>query len=187
MSDDRGRGASASRRSVIKGMAAAAAAACLPGKAIAAARIPVDAFLEASARLSGIPLDSSYTQLGETLWQLLTLEGTAKMRAMVVLVNRVPEKHLERELRRFGLTKTARTVLNAWYQGTVSILPKYFRNPVVLHALGDLSGQVDPKKPGRAVTAVLSYDEALVWRSCTFTKPSATCGGPFGYWQYPPA
>jgi len=183
MSDDPGR--AVSRRTVIKGMAAAAAV-CLPGRAMAAAAIPVDAFLAASSRLAGIALDASYTDLGETLWRLLTLDGAARMRAMVFLVNRVPEDRLARELRRFGLGKTARTVLNAWYQGTVSILPRHFRDPVVLRALGDLSDRVDPAKPGRAVAAVFSYDEALVWRSCRFTKPSATCGGPFGYWQDSP-
>ena len=188
MSNDQGKTAAtkASRRAVIKGMAAAAAAACLPSEAMAA-QLPISAFLDASSKLSGIALDQSYMQLGETLWHLLTLDGTVKMRALVFLVNHTPEEHLERDLRLSRLEMTAQTVLSAWYRGMVSVLPKHFRDPVVLRSLGDLSGLVDPKHPKRAVSAVLTYDEALVWHSCTFTKPSATCGGPFGYWQNPPA
>ncbi|MDO8605552.1 MAG: sugar dehydrogenase complex small subunit [Phaeospirillum sp.] len=187
MSDDQRTTATASRRTIIKAMAAAAVAACLPGKARAASeRISVDAFLAASSKLSGIALDKSYSQLGETLWHLLTLDGASRLRAMVVLVNHTPEERLERELRRFGLRTTAEKLLSTWYQGTISIAPRYFRDPVVLRVLGDLSGQVDPRKPHRAIPAVITYDEALAWRSCTFTKPSATCGGPFGYWQNPP-
>ena len=32
-----------------------------------------------------------------------------------------------------------------------------------------------------------TWDTALAWRACTFTKPPATCGGQIGYWAKAPA
>jgi hypothetical protein len=32
-----------------------------------------------------------------------------------------------------------------------------------------------------------TWDDALAWKACTFTKPPATCGGQTGYWAKPPA
>jgi hypothetical protein len=39
------------------------------------------------------------------------------------------------------------------------------------------------------VSKVVTYNDALAWTVCfDFTKPPATCGGPFGYWhEQPPA
>jgi hypothetical protein len=40
--------------------------------------------------------------------------------------------------------------------------------------------------PGGA-TVSETWDDALAWKACTFTKPPATCGGQTGYWAKPPA
>jgi hypothetical protein len=34
--------------------------------------------------------------------------------------------------------------------------------------------------------AVASFDQALMWRALTFTKPFGECGGDTGYWADPP-
>lgn len=39
---------------------------------------------------------------------------------------------------------------------------------------------------GMVGSTVITYDEALMWRVCSFTKPPASCGGEFGYWEHAP-
>jgi len=36
-------------------------------------------------------------------------------------------------------------------------------------------------------TSTETWDDALAWKACTFTKPPATCGGATGYWAKAPA
>jgi fructose 5-dehydrogenase small subunit len=45
------------------------------------------------------------------------------------------------------------------------------------------SGTVDTPKG----TIVISYDQALVWQACGWTKPNAFCGGVTNYWASAPA
>ena len=45
------------------------------------------------------------------------------------------------------------------------------------------TGSVDSPKG----TIVISYDQALVWQACGWTKPNAFCGGQTNYWADPPA
>jgi hypothetical protein len=35
-------------------------------------------------------------------------------------------------------------------------------------------------------TAVATYNEAMIWRALSFTKPLGNCGGATGYWNSPP-
>ena len=170
-------------------MAALAGAAALPGSALAlgAKAVPIDEFLKASSRLSGIALDKSYSQMAETIWSILSAKGGEQLQRLMVLVLAVPEAALDLALKRAGLMPTAQAVLSAWYSGAVTIDPKLFDHPVVRHLCGDLHGAVDPAAPHAPITWVFAYDEALTWQACSYTKPSAACGGPFGYWQDAPA
>jgi hypothetical protein len=34
--------------------------------------------------------------------------------------------------------------------------------------------------------AVASFEQALLWKALTFTKPPSDCGGEMGYWSQPP-
>lgn len=169
-----------SRRAVMKGIAAVVAVGTLPAELRAAPSAPIFDFLAASSKLTGIGLDRSYAELGAVIWSLLTLEDDTGPRQLVKTVVSAPD--WENRLAPLGLTATAKAVLTAWYNGTVDIAPSHLAHPTVTGLFGDLAAQA---QDGQAVTVMVTYDEAVVWRSCDFTKPSATCGGPFGYWQEP--
>ncbi|MBY4677037.1 hypothetical protein [Marinobacterium arenosum] len=187
MSSQWNNGASASRRAVLQALAAAATLSVLPSGVQAMATPARLDFLRASAKLSGIELDRSYLQLADDIWTLLTLSGEQPYRRLVALVQRVPEQDLPQALRRAGLETEARRLLNVWYRGQIELRPADLDNPAVQRICGDLRERIDPDHQRRPVTAVIDYDEALSWQACSFTKPSATCGGPFGYWSEPPA
>ena len=120
-------------------------------------------------------------QMADTLWALLALDGHVKLRLLVAAVNSAPEGRLDQILKALGLRKIARTVMTAWYSGSVQVPAKYAADPLVKRLTGETAA--GSKQP---VTVVFNYDEALVWQACRFTKASATCGGPFGYWHLPP-
>ncbi|GAB5471375.1 MAG: hypothetical protein Kilf2KO_44050 [Rhodospirillales bacterium] len=40
--------------------------------------------------------------------------------------------------------------------------------------------------PGPDGGTFVSYLDALIWRTLTFTKPQGFCGGALGYWAAPP-
>ena len=40
---------------------------------------------------------------------------------------------------------------------------------------------------GSSGPVTATWSGALAWRSCTFTKPPASCGGAMGYWAKAPA
>jgi len=169
-------------------MAVLATAAGLPAlpQAAAASPVPIDEFLRVSSRLSGIPLDKSYSQMAETIWRLLSLQNESALHALVSTVSNLPEAALDQGLKRHHLDTTAQAVLMAWYTGAVPIRPTLFDHPVVRQMCGDLHQLADPHQPNAPVSFVFAYDEALTWQACRFTKPSAACGGAFGYWQEPP-
>jgi|AGTN01.1.fsa_nt_gi Membrane bound FAD containing D-sorbitol dehydrogenase. len=167
----------------MKGIAAVAAVGGLPAGAFAARPADIIRFLAVSSELTGITLDRSYMELGEAILSLLTLDGDARMDSLTRAVSAGPG--WEDRLAAAGLDPTARAVLTAWYQGTVEIAPQHFGYPAVVRLFGDLAARTDPARPGEPLTVLVTYDEAVVWRSCDFTKPSATCGGHFGYWQDP--
>jgi hypothetical protein len=167
-------------------MAAAALIAVAPrqGHAAVAKRPPPTLnFLAATSKLTGVTLDRSYMQMADTVWSLLTLDGGGeRLRLLVWLVNRTREDRLETELRRLGLRKTAERVMTAWYTGNVEVSRSHLSDPLIRRLLaGNAPGA------GKTVTVVFNYDEALTWQACSYTKASATCGGPFGYWHDAPA
>lgn len=176
-----------SRRGALGLALGAAALPALPGVALAQASLPPGDFVKASAILSGITLDRSYDQLAGDIWTMLTLGGSDDYVRVVRLVLTTPADQLTARLAEEGLTATAQAILSAWYTGMIAVPVSALDDPAVIRICGDLRGQIDPDHPDQPVTGIITYDEALTWRACTFTKPSATCGGPFGYWFNPPA
>lgn len=161
------------RRTVLAGLAAAGAAAGLPGCAATPAQTcgggcPAD-FLAGSSRLTGIQLDGTYNQMGAELWaELVKLHGPLHYERVisVTMQHDGDDSSLAKKLEFGGLMDSAQRIIRAWYTGMVEI--------------------PDSGRPGLTTTAVVTYNDAVVWRACDFTKPPATCGGPFGYWHEPP-
>jgi hypothetical protein len=171
-----------SRRDLVKSMAALATAAGLPLPAVAAVPSPIDEFLIVSSKLSGIALDKSYSQMAETIYTIFHLERRADLHALMRFVIDTPEDRIEHGLKSTPFTKTVQDILTAWYTGSIPLSAKLLADPAIQH----LSGKLVPAANGKPTAWVFAYDEALAWRACTFTKPSAACGGTFGYWQDPP-
>lgn len=174
------------RRAVLAGMAGAATATALAPAAAAAASASVtavaatapasvettappagcanppvmpSAFLDASRTLTGIPLGASYLDLAQRVWAILVpTYGEAELERLVGVINDSGALPLKEVLEAAGLMAPAQALATTWYTGA--------------NAAG---AQAD----------VAFYNDALVWRACSFTKPPATCGGPFGYWQNP--
>lgn len=145
------------RRDILAGMAGIAAAALTPGTAAAAATGGVSPLLQASAKLTGIALDASYLDLAQRVWAALApAYGAPVLEKLVQVVNAVPAGKMKDSLLDQGLLPAAQALASTWYTG----------------ASAADGGQT-----------VLFYNDALMWRSCAFTKPPATCGGQFGYWE----
>ncbi|WP_419799320.1 MAG: sugar dehydrogenase complex small subunit [Terasakiella sp.] len=162
-----------SRRRFIQGVAGSSAAILtsgIPNLAHASDMIP---FLKASSLLCGIELDRSYIQLGERIYRALTHGARPQdlkywqrlINVLAKLPIKTTEKHLHQKLKSMGphYLEKARLLARVWYTGRIE------------RTTG----------PGITTFEVITYDEALVWQACTFTKPPVTCGGHFGYWQHP--
>ncbi|HYD65427.1 sugar dehydrogenase complex small subunit [Azospirillum sp.] len=154
------RPAEPTRRDVLAGMAGVAAVAVAPTALMPTAAAAADAksILKASATLTGIPLDLSYLDLAQKVWDTLApTYGAPVLEKLVQAVNTAPpQRPLKDVLLEQGLLPAAQAVTSTWYTG----------------ASAADGGQT-----------VLFYNDALMWRSCAFTKPPATCGGTFGYWE----
>ena len=161
-----------SRRAFVIGLSAATALSTLPVSLAAAIRPPIKLFLRASALITGIPLDNSYIQLGEQVWRAVTAGAKSQeLEQWVALANDVGKMasetsdgdlHAVLKSGDGNQLLLARKLAGVWYTGYKG-------------------GAVDTENG-----TVLTYDDALVWRACAWTKPPATCGGPFGYWQLGP-
>ncbi|UEM24994.1 sorbitol dehydrogenase family protein (plasmid) [Skermanella mucosa] len=145
------------RRDVLAGMAGVAALVLAPA-GVAASPGGVSPLLQASSRLTGIALDSSYLELADTVWSTLApTYGAPVLQKLVQAVNAAPaDRPLKDVLSEQGLLPAGQALATTWYTG---------------------GSAVDQGK------TVLFYDDALMWRACAFTKPPANCGGQFGYWE----
>ncbi len=85
--------------------------------------------------------------------------GADKLKQLATLATVIAPAQLDGELKIAGLERAAAVVVAALYTGTVDT----------------------PKGP-----VVISYDQALVWQACAWTKPNAECGGMTNYWVDPP-
>lgn len=148
-----------SRREVLAGMAGLATLTMVPAS-VAAAAPRASSLLQASTRLTGIGLNASYLDLAGKVWDALEpTYGAPVLERLVQAVNAAPAgAPLGELLLEQGLLPAAQALTSTWYTG----------------ASAADGGQT-----------VLFYNDALMWRSCAFTKPPATCGGAFGYWEQP--
>ena len=160
-------GDGATRRDVLAGLAGATALAALPAATASASASAIpDTFLAASSKLCGITLDKSYIQLANTIWQALTARGDRDLLRICRIAATAPDDAtLERKLVNGPLLwPQTEALISAWYTGMVPV-----------------------GAPAAAGSRVITYDDALAWTVCQdFTKPPATCGGPFGYWHDEP-
>ncbi|WP_448203551.1 sugar dehydrogenase complex small subunit [Azospirillum sp. sgz302134] len=151
-----------SRRDILAGMAGIAATALAPAALHAPAAAPAAAaaspLMQASEKLTGVRLGASYLDLAQTVWDTLApVHGAPVLEKLVRVVNDAPSgRPLKDVLLEHGLLPAAQALTATWYTG----------------ASAADGGQT-----------VLFYNDALMWRACAFTKPPATCGGFFGYWE----
>lgn len=199
------------RRTTLKKLSVLAALSVSPGIALAAVRTEAydddvyKVLLKVSGWITGfstryrdlfnpnamlLPGNLSYLQLMRDITTLLILSDRRHKKALLraanafQLTNEKPDDDFyQSEAHVFT------PLLRAWYLSQVELPPDVLTHPDVQRICGNLRGHTDPtpllNDQGKLIGQI-SYDEALTWQACTFTKPSATCGGPFGYWQDPP-
>lgn len=132
------------------------------------------------------PNDLSYLQLMKDITTLLILSDSANKTALPRIAIRFQQANQAPDDRFFRSEEsTFAPLLRAWYLSQVELPAEAIDHPEVQRICGNLRGLSSKDHTG-TVIGQISYDEALTWQACSFTKPSATCGGPFGYWQDPP-
>jgi len=149
-----------SRRTVLQGIAALAASGWLPG-AFAQSGAPAmtaKAFSATSLAYTGYAFDDPGVA-NAMLRALNATVGGANLTKLATLASTTPPDQLDAALKAAGLERTAEIVVAALYTGAVD----------------------GPKGP-----IIVSYDQALVWQACGWTKPNAFCGGATNYWANPP-
>jgi fructose 5-dehydrogenase small subunit len=149
------------RRAVLRGIAALAASGWLPHSTAqgGSAAIAPASFTAASRTYTGY----SFQDPGVAAAMLRALSaavGPANLARLAALAARTPPSQLDAALESAGLERTAETVVVALYTGTVETSKG---------------------------TVVVSYNQALIWQACAWTKPNALCGGATNYWASAPA
>lgn len=184
-----------SRRSALQSLALAATASSLPFSLFSQpseASPPPDitTFLSLSSLLTGIKLDASYLQLGQDILLLLGLNYQFNLYYKNLLLS-FENVQGQDQIKAKSLATIhpypVQSIIKAWYLSQVSLTEKDRNLPLVQRLCPNLreQGYTSNKKLNANHTPIIgqiNYDEALTWQACHFTKPSATCGGPFGYW-----
>ncbi len=137
-----------------------------------------------------LPHDLSYLQLMRDITTLLVLSDSTNRTALPRITEAFKLAGEKPDDNFYTSEEPVFTpLLRAWYLSQVELPPGALTHPDVQRICGNLRGHTDPtpllNDQGKLIGQI-SYDEALTWQACTFTKPSATCGGPFGYWQAAP-
>lgn len=161
MAEDRGSARQrARRRAVLRGIGALAASGWLPQSLAqgGSAALTPKGFAAASLAYTGYSFDDPAIA-NAMLRALGARVGNANLARLAALASRTPPGELDGALKAAGLDTAAEIVVAALYTGTVD---------------------------GPKGTIVVSYDQALVWQACGWTKPNAFCGGPTNYWANPP-
>jgi hypothetical protein len=152
-------GGTINRRECLRGLAALAASGWVPqGFAQAGAALTPAQFTALSNVCTGYAFSDARTA-NAMLRALVANVGGAKLSRLAALASSTPPSQLDAALAAAGLTQSAETVVTALYTGVVD----------------------GPKGP-----VVVSYDQALVWQACGWTKPNASCGGMTNYWANAP-
>jgi len=150
-----------SRRELLQGLAALATSGWLPtALAQSASSTPLSPtqFSAASIACTGYAFDDPRVATA-MLRALNDSVGRANLIRLAKLAINTPPGQLDAALKTAGMERTAEIVVAAFYTGTVD---------------------------GPKGAIVISYDQALVWQACVWTKPNAFCGGPTNYWADAP-
>ena len=149
------------RRDVLRGLAALAASGWMPaGLAQTASNAMSSArFAALSSGMTSFTI-SDPVVANRLIRALSANVGADKLVQLATLAATVAPAQLGDALKAAGLERAAAVVVAALYTGTVDT----------------------PKGP-----IVISYDQALVWQACAWTKPNAECGGMTNYWVDPPS
>jgi len=158
-----------SRRDFVVGSAVVLLAPSIPVNVAFANSPRIELFLKISSILTGIELDKSYIQLGEMILDAIEKYETKQEKqnrlSLFSQFEKTPLSLSQKDLQSLlenvekGILAQAQKIARVWYTGRIETEKNKF--------------------------VVISYDDALVWQACDFTKPPTTCGGPFGYWQHP--
>ena len=149
------------RRELLQGLAALASSGWLPpafAQSAASTTLSPAQFSAASVACTGY----TFGDPGVATAMLRALNdavGRANLIRLAKLAINTPPAQFDAALKAAGLERSAEIVVAALYTGTVD---------------------------GPKGTVVISYDQALVWQACGWTKPNAFCGGQTNYWADPP-
>jgi hypothetical protein len=160
--DDKTRTPRMSRRKLLQGLAALASSGWLPhawAQSATSSTLSPAQFSATSLACTGYAFDDPRVAAA-MLRALNGSVGRANLSRLARLAMSTPPAQLDAALKAAGMERTAEIVIAALYTGTVD---------------------------GSKGTIVVSYDRALVWQACGWTKPNAFCGGQTNYWADPPA
>ncbi len=177
------------RRNLLSSALGVFASTALPLGSVLAAKEDDQQFLLLSSRLTGVELAKLNPALGKKIKAVFSLslsdEAWMQLREPI-LTEPFDDATLADKLARLGLTTQAQALANLWYVGSVSLDARLANDATVkAYCQGGLQEVKDPVTGVISSVCLVTYDEALVWTACTFTKPPANCGGAFGYWQNP--
>ena len=190
-----------SRRNILKSFALLASAPSLSltlisSPSMAARHQGVESFLSLSSLLTGVKLDLSYLQIGQDILQLLKLDYQFNLQYESLLLSFESQSQADQvnpDTLSQSHASPVKKILKAWYLSQVNLTEKDRFNPLVQklcpnlrEPLAGVSTPQDEARMQQEIIGQINYDEALTWQACHFTKPAATCGGPFGYWSYAP-
>lgn len=149
-----------SRRAVLRGLAAFAASGWIPATlAQGGAALSASQFATLGNAYAGYTFDDP--AVASAMLRALDVSvGRAALTRLVRLAAATPPGQLDGAIKAQSLDTVAETVVVALYSGIVQT----------------------PKGP-----RVVSYDDALVWQACAWTKPNGFCGGVTNYWSTAPA
>ena len=152
---------SMNRRELLQGLAALATSGWLPAAVAQSTASPAllpAQFSATSIACTGYTFDDPRVATA-MLRALNDSVGRVNLLRLAKLVVNTPPAQLDAALKAVGMERTAEIVVAALYTGTVD---------------------------GPKGTIVISYDQALVWQACGWTKPNAFCGGQTNYWADAP-
>ena len=147
------------RREMLQGLAALAASGWL-SEALAQGAAPTPAQFSAACKAYTGYVFGDPRVANAMLRALVANVGRPTLSKLAALAASTPPSQLDGALEAAGLTRAAETVVASLYSGMVN---------------------------GPSGPLVVSYNNALIWQACAWTKPNAVCGGSTNYWATAPS
>ena len=176
------------RRSLVSGTVGAVLSNFAAPESAIAKPAALQQFLVASSKLTGIDdLDPSLGSAINEVFTLIAGENTVVALCKEITDAGMNPSSLTEKLAKHGLASSARALASFWYTGSIEVATSFSQHPTIQrHCQGGLQAVKNSETGAISHICLLTYDDALVWQSCNFTKPPASCGGAFGYWQEKP-